>query len=79
VIVCFVDIGGIDDHKLLPKTFHIKGYGYGVQRHFQQYSSYIVAVSFVDRGNLLYRSMWTIGRSQRVEEKKYRPIVRKIR
>jgi hypothetical protein len=23
--------------------------------------------------------MWTIGRSQRVEEKKYRPIVRKIR
>jgi hypothetical protein len=26
----------------------------------------------------LYRSMWTIGRSQRVEEKKYRPIVRKI-
>ena len=51
VIVCFVDIGGIDDHKLLPKTFHIKGYGYGVQRHFQQYSSYTVAVSFVDRGN----------------------------
>jgi hypothetical protein len=27
----------------------------------------------------LYRSMWTIGQSQRVEEKKYRPIVRKIR
>ena len=24
-------------------------------------------------------SMWTIGRSQRVEEKKNRPIVRKIR
>ena len=23
--------------------------------------------------------MWTIGRSQRVEEKKYRPIVRKLR
>jgi hypothetical protein len=22
--------------------------------------------------------MWTIGRSQRVEEKKYRPIVRKL-
>jgi hypothetical protein len=31
VIVCFVDIGGIDDHKLLPKTFHIKGYGYGAK------------------------------------------------
>jgi len=27
----------------------------------------------------LYTSMWTIGRSQRVEGKKYRPIVRKIR
>jgi hypothetical protein len=27
----------------------------------------------------LYRSMWTIGRSQRVEGKKYRPIVCKIR
>ena len=27
----------------------------------------------------LYRSMWTIGRSQRVEEKKYRLIVRKLR
>jgi hypothetical protein len=33
----------------------------------------------VDLTSSLYRSMWTIGRSQRVEEKKYRPIVRKIR
>ena len=24
---------------------------YGVQRHFQQYLSYIVAVSFIGRGN----------------------------
>jgi hypothetical protein len=25
--------------------------GYGVSRHFQQYSSYIIAVSFIDGGN----------------------------
>ena len=26
--------------------------GYGVKRHFQQYFNYIVAVSFIDGGNL---------------------------
>jgi hypothetical protein len=28
-----------------------KGYDYGVQRHFQRSFSYIVAVSFIGRGN----------------------------
>ena len=32
----------------------IKGYGYGVQRHFQQHCSYFIAVSFIE-GN---RSTW---------------------
>ena len=27
------------------------GYGYGVECHFQHYSSYIVVVSFIGRGN----------------------------
>jgi hypothetical protein len=27
------------------------GLGYGVKRHFQQYFSYIVAVSFIGGGN----------------------------
>jgi hypothetical protein len=29
------------------KKYHTVGYGYGVKRHFQQYFSYIVAVSFI--------------------------------
>ena len=29
--------------------------GYGVKRHFQQYSNYIVAVSFIGGGNLRTR------------------------
>jgi hypothetical protein len=28
-----------------------KEVGYGIQHHFQQYFSYIVAVSFIDGGN----------------------------
>jgi hypothetical protein len=28
------------------------GYGFGALRHFQQYFSYIVAVSFIGGGNL---------------------------
>ena len=32
-----------------PLMFHCQGYG--VKRHFQQYFSYIVAVSFISGGN----------------------------
>ena len=37
-------------------SFHTRsmqgcGYGYGVQRHFQQYFSYIVGISFIGGGN----------------------------
>jgi hypothetical protein len=28
------------------------GQGYGIKRHFQQYFSYIVAVSFIGGGNV---------------------------
>jgi hypothetical protein len=43
--------------------------GYGVKRHFQQYSNYIVAVSFIGGGNL---RTWkkTTGLSQ-VTDKRY--------
>jgi hypothetical protein len=30
----------------------LRGYGFGALRHFQQYFSYIVAVSFIGGGNL---------------------------
>ena len=33
----------------LPST----SWGYGVQRHFQQYISYIMAVSFIGEGNIV--------------------------
>jgi hypothetical protein len=31
--------------------FQNRAWGYGVSRHFQQYLSYIVVVSFIDGGN----------------------------
>jgi hypothetical protein len=31
--------------------YYDRGYGYGVQRHFQQYFIYIVAASFIGVGN----------------------------
>jgi purine-cytosine permease-like protein len=35
-------------HGFSINLLHVKGgYGYGVLRHFQQYFSYIVAVSFI--------------------------------
>ena len=39
-------------HGFSINLLHVKGgYGYGVLRHFQQYFSYIVAVSFIAGGN----------------------------
>jgi hypothetical protein len=31
--------------------YYIMGYGYGAYRHFQQYFSYIVTISFIGGGN----------------------------
>jgi len=31
-------------------SYNVHGVSYGVLRHFQQYFSYIVAVSFIGRG-----------------------------
>jgi hypothetical protein len=43
-------------HGFSINLLHVKGgYGYGVLRHFQQYFSYIVAVSFIGGGNLSTR------------------------
>jgi hypothetical protein len=39
---------GFFSHGFSINLLHVKGgYGYGVLRHFQQYFSYIVAVSFI--------------------------------
>ena len=40
----------------------ILGYGYGVWRHFQQYFSYIVSVSFIGEGNQRNRRKPPTGR-----------------
>ena len=44
----------LPDHSILSMTVCItedEGYSYGVQRHFQQYFTYIVTVSFIGGGN----------------------------
>jgi hypothetical protein len=43
----------VEKYKFLSsvKILIIQVQGYGVQRHFQQYFSYIVAVSFIGEGN----------------------------
>jgi hypothetical protein len=38
-----------------------KGYGYGVSRHFQQYFSYIMVVSFIGGGNRSSRRKQTLS------------------
>jgi hypothetical protein len=63
-VVCFVDIGGIVDHHCLnfPSILTAQTVCFvdidcsnslfdGVYRHFQQYFSYIVSVSFNGGGN----------------------------
>jgi hypothetical protein len=45
IVICFVDIGCIVDR--LSFLFIIESKDCGVLRHFQQYFSYIVVVSFI--------------------------------
>ena len=49
IVICFVDIGCIVDR--LSFLFIIESKDCGVLRHFQQYFSYIVVVSFIGGGN----------------------------
>jgi hypothetical protein len=82
---CWTFFPGIAPHiSSILLLLYLKQKQHQEHRRFQSYSekkTYSKIVLFIEifLTSSLYRSMWTIGRSQRVEEKKYRPIVRKIR
>ena len=89
---CWTFFPGIAPHiSSILLLLYLKQKQHQEHRWFQSYSEknpYSKIVLFIEiffrdsrvfLTSSLYRSMWTIGQSQRVEEKKYRPIVRKIR
>ena len=79
---CFIfkknNAKNIDDFSLIQKKKHTAKSRYTVNKIVIFIAIFLRDSRFFLTSSL-YRSMWTIGQSQHVEEKIYRPIVHKIR